>query len=477
MKPSNKREREAVAIQPTLKPLTEKQKLIGYRKAFWPAGTQYMSGKCYCRECGHEWERVTHMWKEDETDRDVKMLKSIGIKKPKARVKHVLKGWGQYETATCPNCRQRLRMYPCSGKKHAADQGYFSVLECVGKYQIIRTFEVTKYWYKGEPVKYYLNGEVSQRYVDMEKGDVAADIAKPMNTLMGMRSELLIWRHDQPMTPKSRYTSSYGYAGYGSDRYDFSCEYIVRSLHPILKRGKYQRLPSARAQYMAALKDPHAATLVEANQLELFKLYAVHGGEHYWEQMKLCIRHGYRVMDSSMWKDTVEMLIRLGRDTHSPHYICPDNLKQLHDQLERQIRRREEERRRREEIEDLQKHKRAAANYEKFIEPFLAITIASRGLTIFPLPNVEAFMEEGLAMHHCVYSMGYYRKRDTIILSCRGGKSMKRLATIEYALESGTILQCRAACNAVPERDADIRALITKNRDKFIKAIKKQVAV
>ena len=83
-----------------------------------------------------------------------------------------------------------------------------------------------------------------------------------------------------------------------------------------------------------------------------------------------------------------------------------------------------------------------------------------------PLQSIEEFKEEGKAMKHCVYACGYYDINAhpyTLILSARDSAG-KRLATIEYNTQRHSIVQCRAACNQVPERDKEIRQLITDHR-------------
>lgn len=463
MEPRTQRQKEAVAIRDSLKPITEREIAIGYRKAFWYSGTQYQSGRCVCRECGHEWERTTHMWRICK-DRDAKMLNNIG--RTKKRPLHELKPGANHEITICPNCRKKLHAYPNGKQTHGEDQAYFSVLEHSGKYQIIRTFEVIRHWRHGEPASYEFCGEVSQRYIDMEKGDLACDLAKTVNGLKGMYSSFTYWKQDSEMSVK--YSASYsGYSGYSHEKYNFACMYIIRSLHPILKRAQYQHIQWAKADYMTALKDPHAATLVEAKQLALFELYNHGGGSAYWPQMKICIRNGYKVTDETLWRDTISNLRYLGMDDHSPKYICPDNLKQLHDQTQRRRDRIEAERRRREAAEE---DRRSEAAYAKYIKRYRSIELKGRGITIYPLPSVAAFFEEGEAMRHCVYSNGYYKDRTILILSARNDKG-DRLATIEYALKTGKIRQCRSKCNGIPERDADIRELITNNRKVFTKAM------
>lgn len=459
MEPKTKRQREAVAIRDTLKPITEKMKLIGYSKAFWWSATQYMSGRCVCRECGHEWKRKTDMWEIDQTSVDANMLKDIGAThKRRNRPAHCLKRDARYENTICPNCHKRVQAYPHRGGTYGTDQGYFNVLECVGDYQVIRTFEVNRAWRHGQPAEYTFEGEVCQRYVDMTKGDVACDLAKNVNGLKGMYSSWTYWRHDSELTVKQSY--SYGYHGYSSEKYNFPCMYIVRSLHPLLVRGNFTSLPWCKADYMIALLDPHAATLLEAKQVALFELYGVHGGKELWPQMKICMRRGYIVKDSSMWKDTIRNLQYLHMDDHSPKYVCPADLKELHDRTQRRRNRLETEERRRQRLEAARKEE---AKYSKFIAKFRGLQLEGKDLVIYPLPNVESFIEEGEAMHHCVGSNRYYEDHTVLIFSARDSAG-HRLATIEYGIKSGTIRQCRGVCNSVPQRDKEIRELIAQSR-------------
>ncbi len=473
MKPTNKRERECWAIHEHLKDITDRQREEIAHRAFYASGTQYMNGDCFCHECGHEFMRETDMW-------ELELLQNGGEAKRK-RPRHVLKKYGQYEICTCPNCHKRLRMYPYdpvrgSRTRRAHFSHYFAVLECVGKYQIIRTFETIKIYGALQPAEYSVYAEVSQRYVDMEKREVACTMALPINGLaMGGGRGTIPFRYDQPMTIK-KYYGSYWYGQ--DDTYNYDGEFLIRSLHPDLRRARYERLHDASAEAMLfLLKNPHAETLCKLGEKKLYYLLR-REGDKIWPQLKICLRHGYKIKDTTMWSDIIDALQDLHMDMHSPKYICPDNLKQMHDRLTALIRKKEEEARRKRAIEEAEKHKRAAANYEKFVAPFLEIVLKGKNMTITVLPTVRAFAEEGEAMHHCVYSLGYYKKHDRLILSARDRKK-NRIATIEYMLESGNINQCRAVCNKVPERDAEIRALITKNRSKFVHVLQttKQAAI
>jgi len=465
MKATTKKERECVELSGKLKPLTAKQSARGYALAFYHTGTQYMDGRCFCNECGHQFERKTDMW-------EVELLQNDGEAPRRRRPRHVVKP-GAKEYTICPNCHKRLQLQPNGKKTRSYEEAYFSLMDYAGgKYQIVRTFMVGALKRIGEPVEVYEPKEAAQRFIDVETGKVVCDLARPMNGLsMNRYSSIIPWKWDKPMTVKQQYQYAY------EDRYDFAAEFIVRKLHPVLKQKGMEKMKFAtyHSIYML-LTNPHAETLVKAGYWEEFKLLSTYG-DRTWQQVKICLRHGYKIKDRSMWHDIVGMLQRLHMDDHSPKYLCPTNLKRFHDTLHRRIERIEaEERRRREEqqrLEDLKRAKLSQKAYAEFIEPFLAIALTAKDLRITPLPTVEAFVEEGRAMHHCVYSMGYYKKRDRLILSARDSKD-NRLATIEYRLKTGIIEQCRAVCNGVPERDYEIRMLIERNRSVFMKAFNNQ---
>ena len=176
MKPSTKRERECVALSEKLKPLTAKQSARGYQLAFYPIGTQYMDGRCFCHECGHQFERKTDMW-------EVELLQNNGEPPKRRRPRHVVKPNAK-ESTICPNCHKRLKLQPNGKHKSWYEEAYFSLLDYQGgKYQIVRSFMVGVWRKVGEPKEVFEPKEVARRFVDVEKGEVACDIARPINGL------------------------------------------------------------------------------------------------------------------------------------------------------------------------------------------------------------------------------------------------------------------------------------------------------
>ncbi|MDE6436628.1 MAG: PcfJ domain-containing protein, partial [Muribaculaceae bacterium] len=83
-------------------------------------------------------------------------------------------------------------------------------------------------------------------------------------------------------------------------------------------------------------------------------------------------------------------------------------------------------------------------------------------VVISVISSVADMLAEGEAMHHCVYGAGYYRKKDSLILSARD-KDGKRLETIEVNLRTFQVEQSRAVCNKTSARHHEILDLMQKN--------------
>ena len=86
------------------------------------------------------------------------------------------------------------------------------------------------------------------------------------------------------------------------------------------------------------------------------------------------------------------------------------------------------------------------------------------------LKTLEDYKREGDLQHHCVYTNGYYGKKNTLVLSARMKDAPdKPVETVEISLNSGKILQCFGACNKFTDHHDEITALVNKNSYRFIK--------
>lgn len=194
------------------------------------------------------------------------------------------------------------------------------------------------------------------------------------------------------------------------------------------------------------------------------------------ESLKIALRHKY--FDSELfkgdaikdnvgfWIDLLGQLRFLGKDLHSPHYICPDNLIELHNKLTEKI-----------EAVNLEKNKERMAKdqkeYAEKMKRFFGLEFVDGDMRIKPLPSVADFYKEGNKMHHCVYSNKYYNKENCLILSARIGESWNKpekwAETIEVNLKNYEIVQSRGVCNSQSEYHEKVVSLMERNMEEIKK--------
>lgn len=265
-------------------------------------------------------------------------------------------------------------------------------------------------------------------------------------------------------------------------RFDLPCEVtVIKSVIPRLRRNGLKT--TMHGQYyptsivLKLLKGTQVEWLWKIGQYRLANYIAVNWqmSDEKMASVRICHRNHYRIKDPKMWLDHIDLLRVMGYDTHNAHYVCLKDLRKAHEQLterrRRQQEREERERKARLEAERLKRMEKARAGYTKQWGKLLSLSLQAENLSIRPLQSVDEFKAEGDAMHHCVFANAYYESKTCLILSAKDAKG-NRLATIEYNVKRGNIEQCRAACNKVPERDSEIRALILSHKKDFKKLLK-----
>ena len=119
------------------------------------------------------------------------------------------------------------------------------------------------------------------------------------------------------------------------------------------------------------------------------------------------------------------MLRRLGKDIHNPKYVCPENLQESHDTAQRKLQIKQDKE------AETRRRQQAIENEERFQElksPFFGITFTDGVIQVKVLESVQEYLEEGKALHHCVFTNEYYLKKQSLILSAR--IDGKRIETI-----------------------------------------------
>jgi hypothetical protein len=111
--------------------------------------------------------------------------------------------------------------------------------------------------------------------------------------------------------------------------------------------------------------------------------------------------------------------------------------------------------------------------YRDMKSQFFGIQFTDGLINVRILESVEEIMQEGDAMHHCLFTNEYHLKPDSLILSaCIDGK---RIETVEFSLSKMQVIQSRGLCNQNTEYHDRIIELVKKNIS-LIRKCKRNVA-
>lgn len=430
MKPRNDRQREVVALSAALPPVTEAQKRWAIEHVFSKKAL-LCKGRAWCVMCGHTF--------------DAPAISPLCV---------TLTG----HTAICPHCGKKLK-FENSRKKKFNEKWYYTIVTTFRGWQVCRNLSVEKVIRQGE--KAYFNiDEVVQNWIDEDGHEEV--IARQAASILGYYDR---WDFNKPMELRD----ARRWDPYRPDKYRIRGAWIYpkRRVLPKAKRNGYTGrnnigLPESE-HIKLLLTDREAEALEKNGQFSLLRWKYNRGYREfcmpYAHAIRVAIRNKYIVKDASMWMDYIDLLEYFHLDTHNAHYVCPDNLKAAHDRLHKRKERVEAE------MAAERKRQEAAkweADYQAKKGRYIGISFGNENINISVMQSVAEIAEEGRAMHHCVYSAGYYKKPDVLILSAKT-KIGTRLATIELSLKNYEVVQCRGACNKHPEHYAEILELVKRN--------------
>lgn len=413
MKPRNKFEKAVLAQSRHLRPITKTQSKWAFRECIDHFAYRLPKGRTTCMDCGHSWM----------------------MEKPA-------------ETCTCPYCRARLQVRETFERK-LQQKRYFTTLTACGEYQVLRMFllvaemekgckaeynalEIGQYWWNAQGRKTIVAVQrVLGRYVD------TFSYCAPM----AIRNDNEAYRYVaySQIYPKFKVTDTLRRNGFKDEFHDIAPTALIPAL----------------------LSDSRAETLIKAGRTDHLRYFLGkrRAFDEYWNSYKIAVRNGYDITDISLWCDYVDMLRRLGKDTHNPKYVCPTDLHREHD------RRQSELRRQREKEEKAKRLKKAMEDEKRFKElksKFFGICFTDGTIQVHVLESVQEHLEEGVSMHHCVFSNAYYLKEDSLILSAT--IDGKRIETIEVSLKTLEVVQSRGVCNKNTEYHEQIVNLVNANR-------------
>lgn len=371
----------------------------------------------------------------------------------------------------CPKCGVKVALKKSPQKKVSNNTYYFQEVTVAGEWQVVRTWfcrreAKRRIMYGSEEmlpmsVKYDAR-EVYQRFIRKATVPIIIGLG-----VQGASFYCDLWKWDSEW--KIRKEDSQHYIG--------AWMATRPKLLPELKMRGLTRLSdncSASKQIEKVFNDWEAEVLLKAGAKEMYDYFITSPREmkNLWLSIRVALRHHYHVKDVSMWLDLLRMLNDEGRDLRNPHYVCPADLKAEHDRW-MEIRRRrwekeraeEEERERKEQAELLDEDGQSNADYRDRLGKMLGVIVTVGDIELRPLQTIKEFYDEGEAMHHCVFTNGYYRKDGCLIIGAR--VNGERAETIEIDTEEWRIKQCRGKHNQDSQYHEAIMEAMTNNMNKY----------
>ncbi len=412
MKPRNKFEKAVLAQSKQLRTIPRKVSDWAFRECIEHYAYRLPKGRTTCMDCGHSWLMPE-----------------------------------QTENCICPKCKAKLKVRLTYERKLQQKQ-YFTQLTTSGEYQVLRMFLLIVEMEKGCKTKPYVL-EIGHYWWNSQGRKAVVAIQRVLGhyidtfsfaTPLAIRNDNMAYNHITyaPIYPQSKAIANLRRNGFDGNFHDI----VPTELIPAL------------------LTDPKAETLMKAGQYSMLRHYLNRSFdmERYWASIKICIRNGYTISDGSMWRDTIDLLRHFGKDTNSPKYVCPSDLKAEHDRL---VRKRNMQIEREELEERIRKAEKYEQEYRKLKGVFFGIAFTDGTLQVRVLESVAEFAKEGTELHHCVFTNSYFLKKDSLVLSAT--IDGKRIETVEISLKTLKVVQSRGLLNFNTEYHDRIISLVDGN--------------
>lgn len=376
------------------------------------------------------------------------------------------------KVTVCPHCGTKLKIKKSPNKRKESTKYYWHIITTAGDWQVVRTFLVHREAVRVEKfgteilnpsdVKLDIT-EVFQRFFKPEEKSMIIGFGlRGLSYYSDMWNMFSGWK-----IRKEQY--AYNAWGWFSKHQQFI---------PYLRQRGLKRMSEGRSPYgqiEAVFFNHQAEVLLKAGAKKLYDTFI--GRDSYkirahWDSIKVALRHKYKPIDVTMWLDLLDLLRANGKDLHNPHYICPENLRKVHDEQhairERILEKERIERAKREAeklADKLSEDGKTNLEYRDKMGDLLGVIVKVGDVTLQPLQSVREFFEEGSELHHCVFTNKYYKHADCLIIGAR--VKGKRTETIEVNTKDWKVAQCRGKHNQPSVHHDKILKLMNANIDKF----------
>ena len=417
MEPKTKIQKRIWALSQKLPELTGAQKAYAEKHALPHLAYRLKSGKTTCLDCGHEWMEEHPL--------------------AAAILDH-----------NCPGCGIKVKI-ETTRKKNFAEWMYYTVFTTIEEFQVIRLYKIKGYYSKGKAKEIYLF-ETSHVFIGPDgKYHVCGYVA---NTT---------WSGDQ-------WSAQFELRNpFNINKYNIFGKYVYprgKFIPELIRNGftkKYYGM-TPHTLFQALLVNPKIETLVKAGQDGFVRAYGHYSTrdkiEEYWNTIKICLRNNYYVRDATIYFDYLGFLAYFNKDLHNAKLVCPEDLHKQHDIFMRRKDRYEAARKAAEKRKEARAHER---QYKLDKKKFFGLVFEDGPITIKLLESVQEFVEEGQKHKHCLYSGGYYKKKDSLCFSAMidGNKT----ETIEFSLKDMKVIQARGLQNAATKHHKKILELFNGN--------------
>lgn len=432
MTPKTIIEKEITALSATLAPITSEIQLWAEKSIFLKWGV-LSRGKFHCLEC-------MHSWKPDNQKKACQ------------------------DYIKCTACSGKLKMHGCN-QVHFKEIEYSAVVQVCKGYQIVRIICSHKNM-KKNLLSTYFHKEVMQHWINLQ-GEVRT-ISLSTNVFSQAYDA---WQYHSPLEIRPKDFQN-------SPKYRINPYKIFPQMKvlPVLKRNGFKTAfygIAPQVLFTSLLKDSCAETLLKASQTAMLTYYLTSHEQHIkqnWQAVKTCLKNNYVIKDFSIWEDYISLLRWFKKDLNCSAFVCPENLNESHDKLvlkKRTIQRKQYLLKMRSEIEQAQ------ILYSQEKKQFFGLCFSEKNITISVLENVIDFIKEGDSLKHCVFTNGYFKKKDSLLFSARINNTP--VETIEVFLPRMEISQCRGIRNNQSKHHEAIMNIMKKNFYQISSRMKKKI--
>lgn len=412
MKPRTKLQYRVAAANGQLQPITTKPVDWAFKHCVTHYAFRTKCGVATCMDCGHKW-----------------ILDNAK------------------EHCRCPHCHSLLEVKD-TAKRSYKERIYFSIIDVQADLQVQRVFRMDTIFHKTKMPKNNTT-EVARIWIDENgKTEVA-----------GLRRTMGCYYDSFAMDSHLELRQAQDIYLYIADCYVYpKCKVIPKLTRNGLNSSFFGIAPQRLMSSL--LTDNRIETMMKAKDIEGIRYFINHPKEldFCWASYKIALRNKYFITDIQTWADYISMLAQLGKDIHNAHYVCPGNLQTEHDKVQAKLHAiQEKEKRTKQRMEA----RASEAGFEAMKRKFFGLSFTDGTIVVSVLDNVDAYYQEGNAMHHCVGQCKYYNRPNSLVFSAR--IDGERIETVELSLETFKVLQSRGVCNQNSPYHENIIALVQNN--------------